>query len=224
MKLVILAAGKGTRMGELTKNIPKPMLTVLGKNLIELKLEAIPLEQISEIVLVVGYLQDVIRKYFGTEYKGIPIVYVEDTIQGTGKAVWNAQGVLNESFLVMMGDDIYHPDDIAMIMKTKGGILLDRVQKETKSGKVIIENNTIVDIVEGALLQPGEPINAALYHLSPEIFAFDLVKTQDKDEWGLPQTLIARAQDFPLVPVYATRWIQITAPEDIEKAEKILGK
>jgi len=224
MKLLILAAGKGTRMGELAKDIPKPMLTVHGKNLIEYKLDATPLEYISEIVLVVGYLQEVIRSYFGDSYKGVRITYVEDTIQGTGKAVWNAKDVLTEPFLVMMGDDIYHPDDVAMIMRTKGGILLDRVKKETKSGKVIIQNHAIVDIVEGALLQPGEPINAALYHLTPEIFNFDLVKTQDKDEWGLPQTLIARAQDYPLIPVYATRWIQITAPEDIEKAERELGK
>ncbi len=224
MKLVILAAGKGTRMGDLTKDIPKPMLTVHGKNLIEHKLDVTPLEVVSEIVLVVGYLQEVIRNYFGTEYNGIPITYVEDTIQGTGKAVWNAKEFLDEPFLVMMGDDIYHPDDVVTIMRTKGGILLDRVKRETKSGKVVIENHAIVDIVEGELLQPGEPINAALYHLSPEIFEFDLVKTQDKDEWGLPQTLIARAQDFPLIPVYATRWIQITAPEDIENAERELRK
>lgn len=223
MKLVILAAGKGTRMGELTKDIPKPMLRVHGKNLIEHKLDATPLEHISEIILVVGYLQNVIRDYFGAQYKGIPITYIEDTIQGTGKAVWNAKGVLNEPFLVMMGDDIYHPEDIRMIVRTKGGILLDRVKHETKSGKVIIENHAIVDIVEGALLQPGEPINAALYHLSPEIFEFDLVKTQDKDEWGLPQTLIAQAHRYPLVPIYAKKWIQITAPEDIEKAEKELS-
>lgn len=224
MKLVILAAGKGTRMGELTKDIPKPMLKVLGKNLIEHKLDATPLEHISEIILVVGYLQEIIRNYFGTEYKGVPIVYVDVPIQGTGKAVWDAKDVLDEPFVVMMGDDIYHPDDIAMIMRTKGGILLDRVKKEVRSGKVIIQNHAIVDIVEGALLQPGEPINAALYHLSPEIFAFDLVKTQDKDEWGLPQTLIARANEYQLVPVYAKRWIQITTPEDIEKAERELGK
>lgn len=223
MKLVILAAGKGTRMGELTKNTPKPMLNVLGKNLIEHKLDATPLEFFSEIILVVGYLQEVIKNYFGSEYRGVPITYIEDTVQGTGKAVWNAKDVLNEPFLVMMGDDIYHPNDIAMIMRTKGGILLDRVKHETKSGKVIIENHAIVDIVEGALLYPGEPINAALYHLSPEIFEFDLVKTQDKDEWGLPQTLIAQARTYALTPVYATKWIQITAPEDIEKAEKELS-
>ncbi len=222
MKLVILAAGKGTRMGELTKDVPKPMLTVLGKNLIEHKLDAIPLERFSEIVLVVGYLQHVIRNYFGNSYKGVPITYVEDTIQGTGKAVWNAESVLNEPFLVMMGDDIYAPEDIEEVLKQEGSILFDRAKAPTKSGKAIIENGRIVDIVEGAELAVGDPINAAVYFLSPTVFQFPLIKTQDKDEWGLPQTLIAAAHVYPLTPVYATRWIQITAPEDIAKAEDIL--
>lgn len=225
MKLVILAAGKGTRMGELTKDIPKPMLIVHGKNLIEHKLEATPLEQISEIVLVVGYLQEVIREYFGAEYKGVPIVYIEDTVQGTGKAVWNAKEVLDEPFIVMNGDDIYHPDDIAMIIRTTGGILLDRVKKEVKSGKAIIQDHRLVDVIEGQLMQPGEPINTGFYHLTPEIFNFELVKLTDREnEWGLPQTLIPRLHDYPLTPVFATRWIQLTVPEDIEKAEKELGK
>lgn len=223
MKLVILAAGKETRMGELTKDIPKSMLTVRGKNLIEHKLDATPLEHISEIVLVVRYLQEIIRNHFGTEYKGTPITYVEDTIQGTGKAVWNAQNILDEPFLVMNGDDVYHPDDILAIMRTKGGILLDRAKTEVKSGKAVIDNHRLVNIVEGQLMQPGEPINTGFYHLTPEVFDFELVKTQDKDEWGLPQTLIARAQDFPLIPVYATQWIQVTVPEDIQKAEKELS-
>lgn len=222
MKVVILAAGKGTRMGELTQCTPKPMLKVLGKNLIEHKLDVLPPNSISEIVLVVGYLQEVIREYFGNVYKGIPITYVEDTLEGTGKAVWNAQHVLNENFLVMMGDDIYHEEDVKKIIQTQGTILLDLVKEPTKSGKVIIENGKITDIIEGATLEIGEPINAAMYHLTPRIFDFDLVQVQDKVEFGLPQTIIAYANTYPLIPVYATRWIQVTAPEDIEKAEGIL--
>lgn len=223
MKLVILVAGKGTRMGELTKDIPKPMLRVSGKTLIEHKLDATDLSHISEIILVVGYLQNVIRDYFGPTYKDIPVRYVEDTLEGTAQALWHCKYFLDESFLVMMGDDIYHKDDITKIMQTERGILFDTVSKPVKSGKVIIENNVVVNVIEGAELEPGDYINTALYHLTPEIFSFDLVKIKDREEFGLPQTLIAHASEYPLTPVFATRWIQITAPEDIEKAEKDLA-
>lgn len=224
MKVVILVAGKGTRMGELTKDTPKPMLKVLGKNLIEHKLDAIDLSNISEIILVVGYLQNIIRTYFGSEYKGVSITYVEDTLEGTAQALWHCREVLNEPFLVMMGDDIYHKDDVKKIMETERGILFDVVRQTVKSGKAVIENNKVVDIIEGATLEPGDCINTALYHLTPEIFCFELVKIKDKEEFGLPQTLIAHADEYPLMPIFATRWIQITAPEDIGKAEKELLK
>lgn len=221
MKLVILVAGKGTRMGELTKDTPKPMLRVSGKTLIEHKLDAVDLTQISEVILVVGYLQNVIRDYFGLTYKNIPVRYVEDTLEGTAQALWHCKDFLNnESFMVMMGDDIYHEDDVARVMQTQRGILFDTVKRPVKSGKVIIENNVVVDVIEGAELLEGDYINTALYHLTPEIFSFDLVKIKDREEFGLPQTLIAHAAEYPLTPVFATRWVQITAPEDIEKAEK----
>ena len=57
MKAVILAAGKGTRMGDLSLETPKPMLKVLGKTLLEHKLDSLP-DVIDEVVITVGYLKD----------------------------------------------------------------------------------------------------------------------------------------------------------------------
>jgi hypothetical protein len=60
------------------------MLTVLDKNLITWKLEALP-QEIDEIILIVGYLQDIVRAYFGSHWNGIPIRYIEQpTLNGTG--------------------------------------------------------------------------------------------------------------------------------------------
>ena len=67
MQAVILAAGHGTRMDELTTAVPKPMLEVAGKPLLEYKLDALP-DHIDEVVLIVGYLGNVIRQHFGALY------------------------------------------------------------------------------------------------------------------------------------------------------------
>ena len=64
MFTVILAAGKGTRMGDLAKETPKPMLRVLGKTLLEHKLEMLP-ESITDVIIVVGYLKDKITEVIG---------------------------------------------------------------------------------------------------------------------------------------------------------------
>lgn len=72
MKIVILAAGKGARMNDLTNMTPKPLLKYEGKNLLEHKLDALP-ENITEIIFVIGYLGDQIKEYFKDSYKGTPI-------------------------------------------------------------------------------------------------------------------------------------------------------
>src|SRR3990167_990885 len=106
MQCVILAAGRGTRMMELTGAVPKPMLEVAGRPLLEYKLDALP-EEVNEIVIVVGYLKEVIQQHLSTSYNGKQIVYVEQkNLDGTAGALWSAQPVLKDRFLVMMGDDI----------------------------------------------------------------------------------------------------------------------
>ncbi|KKQ79283.1 MAG: hypothetical protein UT03_C0063G0001, partial [Candidatus Moranbacteria bacterium GW2011_GWD2_38_7] len=64
MQIVILAAGRGTRMKDLTDNVPKPMLQINGKPILAYKLEALP-EEIDEVIFVVGYFGNQIQQYFG---------------------------------------------------------------------------------------------------------------------------------------------------------------
>ena len=82
MQAVILAAGRGVRMGALTESTPKPMLQIKGRTLLEYKLAALP-EEVDEVIIVVGYLGGMIQSHFGGEYNGnlpkkevcVPAVY-----------------------------------------------------------------------------------------------------------------------------------------------------
>src|SRR3989344_2665566 len=107
MQAVILAAGLGTRMGELTKRTPKPLLKIGDQNLLERNLENLPPE-IKEVVLVIGYLGGQIRKHFGNKWRGRTIRYVEQKEpKGTAHALFICQELLEDRFLVLMGDDLY---------------------------------------------------------------------------------------------------------------------
>src|SRR5689334_14110650 len=88
MKAVILAAGKGTRMRELTNELPKPMLKVQGKPILEHIVKGILAAGVKEIFIVTGFRADVIENYFGNGEKwNAKIVYGRQVIQdGTGKA------------------------------------------------------------------------------------------------------------------------------------------
>ena len=88
-KAVILAAGKGTRMGELTREIPKPMLEVKGKPVLQRIVEGLrDAAKITEIFIVTGWRGEVIRDHFGDGSRfGVKVAYGEQVVQdGTGKA------------------------------------------------------------------------------------------------------------------------------------------
>src|SRR3989338_9526422 len=103
MQAVILAAGRGTRMDELTTAVPKPMLEVAGKPLLEYKLEALT-DQVDEVVLIVGYLGNVIRQHFGSLYGKKRISYVEqDRMDGTAGALWHVEAPFRDRFFICIG-------------------------------------------------------------------------------------------------------------------------
>ena len=87
MQLVILAAGKGTRMEPVTHKIPKPMVPLLGKPKLEWTLENLPSE-IDEVLIVINHLGKQIEDHFGDEFCGKPIKYVlQEKLDGTSHSV-----------------------------------------------------------------------------------------------------------------------------------------
>ncbi len=227
MIAIILAAGRGARMAPLTDNIPKPMLSVLGKNLIEWKLEALP-DTVTSIIILVGYKGEVIREYFGDAWNGIPITYITQTaLNGTGGAIELCKDYIHDKALVMMGDDIYSKDDLASLALHNFALLAQDKGEEAGTatgGKIIARDGYFIGLNEG-LSQTGRAstlINTGAYTLSPEYFTYEKVKVSDT-EYGLPNTLVSVAHDHPVTLVQATTWIQITTPECLQRAEKILS-
>ena len=228
MQAVILAAGRGTRMGGLTENSPKSLLRVADRPLLQYTLDALP-QHVDEAVIVVGYLGGMIHDTFGPEYAGKRILYVEQAeLNGTAGALWQAQDILPEKYLVLNGDDLYDPKDIARLALARDWALLVFESPEmTRGGKVMIDaENRITGIVEGE--HEGGPAleNAGAYMLDTRIFNVKPVpKAEGSPEFGLPQTVLA-ASDALKIPLEAllTAWrLQITSPEDNADAARVTG-
>lgn len=224
MQLVILAAGRGKRMKALTENLPKPLLNVLGYNLIEHKLSILP-KEIDEVIIVTGYLGEKIRGHFGPEFKGRKISYVEQKeLNGTMLALKEAENMLSGTFLVMMGDDIYSKEDVASCLKYKWAVLVRKMEENGRGARVMTDKKKrITDITEGAELEKGMLNNAGMYVLGTEIFQYPLVQIPS-GEFGLPQTLARATKDFEVSVVESKSWHQISSPEDLEKVEKIFSE
>lgn len=226
MQVIILAAGLGTRMAPLTDTTPKPMLTVLGKNLIEWKLERLP-SGVTSILIVVGYKREQIENYFGNSWNGIPIQYVVDaSLSGTGGAVNACREHVKDRALVLMGDDIYSKEDLEALSKHPFAMLVQDGGQEalTKKGQVVARDGMLHGLNEG-LMQTGIPstlINTGACSISKEYFNYPPVKVSEK-EFGLPHTLVSVKNDIPIHIVETTEWIQITTPQCLKDAEARLA-
>jgi NDP-sugar pyrophosphorylase family protein len=144
MKAVILAAGKGTRMRELTNELPKPMLNVQGNPILEHIIEGIKTTGIHDFFIVTGFRADVIENYFGSGEKwGVKIVYGRQVIQdGTGKAPELAKEFVGASpFLLTYGDILVKPETYQQMVK--------RYRQDYFSGVVTVTGSE--DVTKGGL-------------------------------------------------------------------------
>jgi len=217
-------------MEELTHAVPKPMLDLAGKPLLEYKFEALP-EEIDEIVVVVGYLGHTIKGYFGSHYNDKRIVYVEQKeMNGTAGALWVAQSALHDRFLVMMGDDIYTREDTEAVIAPGDvwRLLVQEISEMHRAGSIELDADAhIVNIVEGDKNTEKGLASTNMYLLDMRVFSCPLVPKQAGSlEWGLPQTVVAGAKQLGIVfePVFTDKWIQITSPKDLSHAAEILAK
>ncbi len=216
-------------MGTLTDTVPKPMLRVANKSLLAHKLDILPAE-IDEVIFVIGYLGEIIRDAFGEEYGGRRIRYVEqEVLNGTMGAVTLTKPLITGRFMVMMGDDLYGAEEVARACYTSDwAVIVEKTESMGSGGKVLVnEQDLVIGIEEGDHRGTPGLMNTNLIVLDERIFEYPMVAIRTangNDEYGLPQTVVKVAQEanIPLHAVYATSWIQVTAPEDLARAEGLL--
>ena len=196
MKAVILAAGKGTRMKELTNDLPKPMLLSQGKPILEHILEGIVSAGIRDVFVVTGYRAETIESYFcdGSKWKA-RISYGRQLIpDGTGKAPEVARDFIGaSSFLLTYGDILVPPRNYPRMINRfseddySGLVTVTRGEDVRQGGlnffdedfclKRVIEKPTL-DQIEAlrreGWIKPNQPVwyNAGIYIFKPSLFEF----------------------------------------------------
>ncbi|NPA65089.1 MAG: HAD-IIIA family hydrolase [Epsilonproteobacteria bacterium] len=223
MKLAIIAGGKGTRLG--LKDIPKPMVEIAGKPLLEHQILLAKRYGMDEIYILSGHLSHVIRDYFGDGSKwGLKITHiVEREPLGTAGAIKQLEGMIDERFMVFYGDTMMDIDLENFI----------RHDREDSLGTLMVHPNDhpydsdLVDIdKENRIVKfYSKPhpenvylpnlVNAALYIFSPEIFQY--IEPGKMQDFG--KDIFPRLDN--LYAYKTTEYLKdMGTPERLEKVER----
>ena len=205
MKVVIMAGGKGTRIASIASDIPKPMIKIGDKPILEHEIECLKKQGLTDIIITVSHLGNIIIEYFGDGSKispatgkefGVNIEYfVEETPLGNAGALFKIKNKLKSDFLLLNADSLFNVDFNRFIKFHKENKALVTLFTHPNShpydsGLIITDENNIV--LEWLNKEDERPVwynnrvNAGLHIISPQI----LEKNIDKEKIDLDRDLL----------------------------------
>jgi len=217
MKYIILAGGKGSRLQEVVSDVPKPMADINNKPFLEYLLNYLYTQNIKEVILSVGYKQDVIIDYFGNYFNGINISYSkEDTPLGTGGAI---KQIDFDEAIVINGDTFFELDYSKFIEFSKNNkisLSITNLQNADRYGAVKCKGDSVIKFEEKKFYKEAY-INTGIYYLkkeilknTPNIFSFEEFLEKNIDKL---QIKAFKSKGF---------FIDIGIPKDYFYAKKVL--
>ena len=234
-KAVILAAGRGTRMRELTAEVPKPMIEVRGKPVLYHIVQGLRNAGIRDCLIVVGYRAEAVRNFFGDGSRhNIPIQYITQTVQdGTGRIVDLAQDFVRDfPFILSYGDILVDPVNYKRVTdmpdSIEAVITVTRGEDVSKGGAVFVnERMELVDLREKA--KPSQATsswyNAGIYAFRPSIFDFTAkLKPSSRGEYELTDAIRDLAQSGRKVQALELtgEWADVRDPEILARLNQKL--
>jgi dTDP-glucose pyrophosphorylase len=232
-KAVLLAAGRGTRMRELTNELPKPMIEVRGKPVLRHMVEGLRAAGVRDFLIIVGYRADSVQNFFGEGSRyNIQIHYATQVVQdGTGRVVDLARNFVGDSaFVLNYGDILVDPANYKRLVDlprdAEAIISVTRGEDVSKGGAAFLNDRMeLVDLREKP--KPGQAsspwYNAGLYAFRPSIFDFTAkLKPSPRGEYELTDAVRALAQSGKKVKALELcgQWADVRDPEILARLNR----
>jgi bifunctional UDP-N-acetylglucosamine pyrophosphorylase/glucosamine-1-phosphate N-acetyltransferase len=219
MKVVLLAAGNGKRMGRLTAKFPKPLLTIGGIPIILRTLSILP-SIISEVIIVLGYKSEEIISALRQKQFDFNITYVKQLeLKGTAAAVHVARAYVYQesSFMVLCGDDLYHQKDLEYFVDHKLAYGMFQKKRTTSDITSVLHEDGYLTAIHGSIRSDLVWTGVGAYMIPQDFFSVTQFQLPN-GELSLPHTL-AQLQNVKVVEF--SKWHQINTPEQLHQARKI---
>jgi dTDP-glucose pyrophosphorylase len=183
---VIPAAGKGLRLNDLllTRVLPKPMLPILNKPLLQYAIENLKSIGVEDVYIIVGSKKEMIHEYFGNGKDfGLDITYIEQKpLKGIAHAISLTKNCISERFSVILGDDLTITTSLSNLVELflkKNAIVTEGVVRETNIDAIkraccitLSDDNKILQIIEKPLAPKSNLRGIGVYLFDPEVFDF----------------------------------------------------
>jgi len=225
-RAVLLAAGRGTRMRELTADLPKPMIKVRGKPILLHIIEGLQAAGIKNFLIVVGYHGDAVRSYFGDgTCFGLQIKYATQVVQdGTGRVLDLARDFVDQSPFV---DPANYKAIVDLAAEVEAIVSVKQNEDVSKGGAVFVnERMEVTDIREKS--QPGETTsawyNAGVYAFRPSIFEWTAkLQPSPRGEYELTDAIRDLAQSGRKVQALELtgEWADVRDPEILAQLNRL---
>lgn len=233
MQVVILAAGLGNRLGDLTENHPKALVRVAGRELILYVKDFLDHPQISECIIVTGYLAPMLERFLTIHWPEAGFVHNPHFAKGSIHSIETALTLIKDDFLIMNVDHIYPRRLLPLILKTRDRITavcdFDRTLTDDDMKVKLNSNRTLAKIHKqlaefdcGYIGMTFVPKLAFKNYRS----AAHAVRTEDGETEAVEKVLARLASennDIHMCDATGFGWLEIDTPEDLARAEGTLA-
>jgi len=235
-KVVVFAAGRGTRMRALSKQTPKHLIQIFGKPFLYYLLSNLRQAGFEEIVMVTGYLSEQMEKFVSKHRHEFPLFTTVNQFELLGEEMYGTlmpliaaqDQVKDENFIVVMGDNLYSLTDLQAFRKQDdtycyvGGF---EVPNPEQYGTLVSSSDGYLQSIDERSSHPiSNVINSALYKFTPEIFTkVDQVDKSPRGEYEITDavTILADEHKVKVLPLQEY-WLDFGKPEDIEELENFI--
>jgi bifunctional UDP-N-acetylglucosamine pyrophosphorylase/glucosamine-1-phosphate N-acetyltransferase len=217
---IIMAAGLGTRLRPHTLTVPKPLLPVRGRPILDWALGALP-PAVDRVLVVVHYLAEQIEAYLrGQEHFRAWEAVRQEQPRGTGDAFRCCRERLrSERFLVLNGDDLYGAADLAALAACPAGLLVHPVDEPRRYGIAFVRpDGTLERLVEKPDLDGRHLANTGAYLFPRAVFGTELTLSA-RGEFEITDYVSALAARQPVSVLQARFWLPIGTVEAWQQAQ-----
>lgn len=231
-KVVIAAAGRGTRMGEITLDQPKHMIPILGKPFLFYLLKNLKKAGFEKFIVVVGHKSEIVENFLRVYDPNIQTVnqfkILGENEYGTACALKVAEEIVgDEEFVMVNGDSFYSSTNLQKIacQDEFSYLAAVRCKRPERFGVVVQKNGFLEKIIEKPVEPISDLVNCGYYKFTPEVFQeIKHVKKSIRGELELTDVICLLAKKHKVkVEILDDFWLDFGSPRDITKMELFLS-